>query len=472
MGPPSKISAALSDSKKGITAYFTAVSTNDCSSVEGGHSSLSSQSTWSCPLSPQLRRPNLSNLLDEFPTHPLRFCAKSGPQSTAISYSHVHPKSASSCSSTFCTTLHLSSSSSTEVQRQLGNFPFLPHPSVQQSESIGQSAKFELLLDEDSTNPYEQEHSRDIVKDFLNYPGCLSDDISNEMSCPNDSLALTEQLELQFLSDELHSAITDTGENPRIDEICEPPQDSYRPCEMSTRNHHHPMSPAADAPTSKHLPGTAAAHKPRMRWTPELHERFVEAVKKLDGAEKATPKGVLKLMNAEGLTIYHVKSHLQKYRFAKYIPEKKEEKKTSSSEDKITSVKSKETCTGNKGSILEALRMQMDVQKKLHEQLEVQRSLQLRIEEHARYLQKILEEQQNAGSSLNSPKPSSSITNSETHPSSSSLTMDSPTEFEGSKTDPSLSLRPHLKHGAEESSDSELQLCPKRPCLEAKPEST
>ncbi|XP_039128787.1 myb-related protein 2-like isoform X2 [Dioscorea cayenensis subsp. rotundata] len=147
--------------------------------------------------------------------------------------------------------------------------------------------------------------------------------------------------------------------------------------------------------------------KPRLKWTPELHERFIDAVNQLGGADKATPKTVMRLMGIPGLTLYHLKSHLQKYRLSKnlqaqdnngstknvisrMLPPDRTPEVSGSTMNNVTNGPQ----ANNTMQIGEALQMQIEVQRRLHEQLEVQRHLQLRIEAQGKYLQSVLEKAQ------------------------------------------------------------------------------
>lgn len=122
--------------------------------------------------------------------------------------------------------------------------------------------------------------------------------------------------------------------------------------QLSYTSHQEKQSPRFSYSNSFST-GSVITNKTRIRWTQDLHEKFVECVNRLGGADskfwylfnfvswrnkiyflfifplfligwltaEATPKAILKLMDSEGLTIFHVKSHLQKYRMAKYVPE-------------------------------------------------------------------------------------------------------------------------------------------------------
>ncbi|CAL4966518.1 unnamed protein product [Urochloa decumbens] len=338
---------------------------------------------------------------------------KRSPESDPESpLSHIsHPKFSDpilSNSLTFCTSLFSSSSKNTDPCRQIGTLPFLPHPpKCEQQVSAGYSSSSSLLLNGDTGNALDEAEQSDDLKDFLNLSGDASD--GGSFHGENNALAFDEQMEFQFLSEQLGIAITDNEESPHLDDIYGTPRQlsSLPVSSCSNQSIQNLGSPVkVQLNSSRSSSGSTTSNKSRLRWTLELHERFLEAVNKLEGPEKATPKGVLKLMKVEGLTIYHVKSHLQKYRLAKYLPEPKEDKKASSSEDKKaqSGSSSSDSSKAKNLQVAEALRMQIEVQKQLHEQLEVQRQLQLRIEEHARYLQKILEEQQKAGNlSLKAP---------------------------------------------------------------------
>ncbi|CAL5023722.1 unnamed protein product [Urochloa decumbens] len=138
--------------------------------------------------------------------------------------------------------------------------------------------------------------------------------------------------------------------------------------------------------------------KPRLRWTVELHERFVDAVTQLGGPDKATPKTIMRVMGVKGLTLYHLKSHLQKFRLGKQ-PHKEFNDHSVKDVAAMEMQRNAASSSGimgrsmNDGSVRmnEAIRMQMEVQRRLHEQLEVQKHLQMRIEAQGKYMQSIIE---------------------------------------------------------------------------------
>ncbi|KAI4322421.1 hypothetical protein L6164_022117 [Bauhinia variegata] len=144
--------------------------------------------------------------------------------------------------------------------------------------------------------------------------------------------------------------------------------------------------------------------KPRLKWTPDLHARFIEAVNQLGGADKATPKTVMKLMGIPGLTLYHLKSHLQKYRLSKNMHGQSNNvtsKISAATVERFSETNATHVNNLSLGpqsnkdlQIGEALQMQIEVQRRLNEQLEVQRHLQLRIEAQGKYLQAVLEKAQ------------------------------------------------------------------------------
>ncbi|CAG7899353.1 myb family transcription factor PHL8 isoform X2 [Brassica rapa] len=141
--------------------------------------------------------------------------------------------------------------------------------------------------------------------------------------------------------------------------------------------------------------------KPRLRWSYELHHRFIDAVNQLGGPNKATPKGLMRVLEIPELTLYHLKSHLQKYRLGiseRFIGNKQDagrSQECQSQEDlgdqlDIIVPEEKHDEPNKNLQIKEAVEIQMEVQKKLHEQIEMQQQLQVRIEAQGKYLQSVL----------------------------------------------------------------------------------
>ncbi|KAM3198747.1 hypothetical protein P3L10_034515 [Capsicum annuum] len=321
-------------------------------------------------------------------------------------------------------------STSSQESRQ-HNYPFISSEASAATCRSSLSSIHSTSFDNFPTGNDSNSSGKDAYHDFINFP--TNDPVQNgqveslAVVMPSDNQA--KRSDWQEWADQLINDDDDDGLGSSWNDILvdiSPPEIKFlETSEILACESHILPSPAAvvaAASSGQSYPvgspsSTTALTKPRMRWTPELHEVFVEAVSKLGGSEKATPKGVLKTMNVEGLTIYHVKSHLQNCQI-RYKPEPSEgtSEKKSTSVIEMPSLDLKTTMV-----ITEALRLHMEAQKQLHEQLEIQRKLQLRIEEQGKYLEMMFERTKDIGKDF---KVSSSITDE--HPSPSTEPKHSP----------------------------------------------
>ncbi|KAL5061159.1 hypothetical protein RYX36_032763 [Vicia faba] len=286
-------------------------------------------------------------------------------------------------------------SSDTQHDKQYQDSPFT-------SQTLGDDVSSEIHSTTFTSHPQENDDiswGPDPMQDIVCFPGIFSvqhDQVENSASYMNDGNVKKSDFgewvdQLMTIDDTPHP---NWSQLLGDDNVAEP---TPKATQVSLKQH-IPAIEVNDLCNSASA-STAPQTKPRMRWSPELHEAFVEAVSQLGGSDKATPKGVLNLMNVDGLTIYHVKSHLQKYRTARYKPESPEE----TSEKKMSTIEEMKSLDlkTSKG-ITEALRLQMDLQKRLHEQLEIQRKLQIQIENQGKHLQMMFEKQKQIGGSKGS----------------------------------------------------------------------
>ncbi|KAJ0988292.1 hypothetical protein J5N97_006648 [Dioscorea zingiberensis] len=147
-----------------------------------------------------------------------------------------------------------------------------------------------------------------------------------------------------------------------------------------------------------------------LNWSQEFHQQFIHAVSQLGGVDKATPKSVLQIMGLPELTLYHLKSHMQKYRFAK----NQDRSNSNGGGNPVETSMNGTPCGEEDGTRVQLNETML--------QMEVQRHLQLRIEAQGKYLQSVLQKAQETlavaeclkNSSFSSSSSSSSFTQMQT----------------------------------------------------------
>uniref|UniRef100_A0A0E0AUD3 MYB-CC type transcription factor LHEQLE-containing domain-containing protein n=1 Tax=Oryza glumipatula TaxID=40148 RepID=A0A0E0AUD3_9ORYZ len=155
-----------------------------------------------------------------------------------------------------------------------------------------------------------------------------------------------------------------------------------------------PPEPAVRTPAAAAAPRLLRCFKDARRAC------FLAVSKKNEQGERkneSTPKTIMRTMGVKGLTLFHLKSHLQKYRLGKQSGKEMAEQSKDASyilgAQSGTNLSPTVPTPDLKESqeLKEALRAQMEVQRKLHEQVEVQRHVQIRMEAYQNYIDTLLE---------------------------------------------------------------------------------
>ncbi|CAK7345866.1 unnamed protein product [Dovyalis caffra] len=322
-------------------------------------------------------------------------------------------------STMLCTSLHPSFFTPPDTDLQYHTSPFLANPLTGDHNTPSVDSPDSLfLMAQDAITESENEN----LMPVLDVPDeCSGGTTFEGLHGTKESLTSAEKLVLQYLSKELEIPTDEGSQIPTLDEAR---QVSSNPVIDLDCNENYRSSPAQTDTKLNRLHEAATSQKQRIRWTTELHDRFVDAVKALGGPDdKSISTGVesaaSSLNNESDVHVNEPNRDVQ---------------------------------------VTQALRTQIEIQKLLYEQLKSQKELQIRIEQNEEFLRKLLEEQK----TIQTHEPSSSaipVPESELLPHSPSADVSSPRPA-AVRSDCYLSQPSN--HKASDTTDSEKAKCPKR----------